>query len=172
VHARIYPPPAAEAAPSHALYGPVRLRLRLAGTAPNILEPLLTCGITGNAAEVYIRVMAHARATVGIDFWGWKKVESDPFELPAQDARIDVTIYLPALFPGKGDPAWGAYSTALQEKWRGQSVIVVDGKARLVTPGAYPLRPHSPLYYGRNPLGGSFVSDYFTGVIEQVSQRF
>jgi len=171
-HARLYPPPVAESAPSRADYGPVHLKLRLAGTAPGIPEPLLTCGITGSAVEVYIQVMAHAKALVGIDFWGWQKVESEPFQLSAQDARLDVTIYVPALFPEKGSASWGAYSPALQEKWRGQTVIVVDGKVRLKVPGIYPLPPHTPIYYGRNPLGGSFVSDYFTGVIDAISQTF
>ncbi len=172
VHNRVYPTTVAEAAPSRALYGPVHLRLRLAGTAPGIPEPLLTCGITGNAAECYIRVMEHAEATVGIDFWGLRKVESEPFQLPAQNAQIDVVVYLPSLFPAQGDAAWGAYSPVLEERWRSQSVIAVNGKVRLRVPIAYPLPPHSPVYYGRNPLGGSIVSDYFTGTVEAITQSF
>jgi hypothetical protein len=171
-HQRIYPATTTEAAAPRALYGAVHLKLRLAGTAPGIPEPLLTCGKTGNAAEVYIRVMEHAVATVGIDFWGWKKVESDPFQLPAQNAQIDVTVYLPSLFPAKGDPAWGFYSAGLQERWRSQAVIAVDGKVRLKAPIAYPLPAHSPLFYGRNPLGGSIVSDYFTGKVDAIAQSF
>jgi hypothetical protein len=171
-HTRIYPPTVTEAAPAKARYGPVHLKLRLAGTAPGIPEPVLTCGTPGNAAEVYIRVMPHAKASVGIDFWGLKKVESDPFPLPAQNALIEVTVYLPALFPPQRDPAWGSYSASLQEKWLGQAVIAVNGQLRLKAPVSYPMPQHSALYYGRNPLGGSVVSESFTGVIEGIAQSF
>ena len=38
---------------------PISLRIRLAGTAPRIAEPLLGCGKAGKAIEISIRALGH-----------------------------------------------------------------------------------------------------------------
>src|SRR5476649_324130 len=84
---------------SPARYGPVRMRLKLPGTAEGIPEPILVLGQPGKAALVYVRLLRGAHAKVGVEFWGQAAVESAEFALPAADAVIDVSCYLPALFP-------------------------------------------------------------------------
>ena len=49
-------------------------------------------------------------------------------------------------------------------------MIAVDGKIRLKGPVAYDQATHAPFYVGSNPIGGSLVSDRFTGSVISVVQ--
>jgi hypothetical protein len=112
-------------------YGPVKLKVQLPATLGGIPEPLFVCGRPGQAALVYIRRLKDARAKVGVEFWGLGAHESDAFALPAADAVIEVSCYLPVFFPPPGDPYWGNLSGALQALRRSSFLIAVNGVARL-----------------------------------------
>jgi hypothetical protein len=146
-------------------YGPLTLKLQLPGTNAGIEEPLLTVGHPGKATFVYLRILSGARARIGIEFWGYGAIESPPFDIPAQDAQITVEASFPALFPGKGSADWGAVSEAEQRHLLSQFIVAVNGVARVRGPITYDEPPRDPIYLGRNPLGGSAVSDYFTGKV-------
>ncbi len=152
-------------------FGAVRMEVKLPGTCAGIPEPLLVCGRPGSASLVYIRLMSGNRARVGVEFWGLRADEGDPFPLSAQDAVLAVTCYLPALFPEEGDPYWGNLAPALQRLRRTQYFIAVDGVVRLKGTLAYPQPLHSPIYLGVNPIGGSVVSNRFTGAVVSSQQR-
>jgi len=152
-------------------YGPVRLRLKLPGTAAGIPEPLVACGVTGNASVVYIRLLGKGHAKVGVDFWGQRADQSPEFPIPADDAVIDVVCYLPAFFPPEANSYWAAFSPEFRRNRRSEYYIEVDGVVRLKASVAYAQAEHSPIYYGENPLGGSLVSDRFTGTVLEASQR-
>ena len=171
-HQHLYPPPAATIAERQSGYGPIRLAIRLAGTAPGIAEPLLVCGKPGQAIEVYVRVLPHRLVMVGVDFWGRGKVESEPFQVPSQTASLVVTVSSPAFFPPEGSREWGLYTTPLEARWLRSTMVSVNGVRRLTCDWSYPMPAHSPVFYGRNPIGGSSVSDYFTGAVDSISQRF
>jgi hypothetical protein len=172
VHSRVYPEePRAPAAEANS-YGPVRMRLVLPGTSAGIPEPLVACGITGNASVAYIRLLPGNRAKVGIDFWGMRADQSPDFPIPSSDAVIDVVCYLPAFFPPETDPYWGGLSQEFRRMRRNEYYIEVNGVVRLKAPATYIQAEHSPIYYGENPLGGSLVSDRFTGVVLSASQKY
>jgi hypothetical protein len=146
-------------------YGPIRLKLKLPGTEAGIPEPLVVCGRVGNASLIYIRLLKNARAKVGVEFWGLAAYESQEFVLPAADAQIDFNCAVPAFFPKEGDSAWQTTSAADQRLRSHRYTIEVDGIVRLEGVVDYDQPPGSPLYVGSNPLGGSLVSDLFTGKI-------
>ncbi len=146
-------------------YGHVQMRLRLPGTAGGIPEPLVVCGVPGKATLVYIRLLSRARAKVGVEFWGIAAFESDVFALPAADAQIDVDCFIPALFPAEGSRRWGGVPPEIQALRRGQYRIRVGGVTRLEGRLSYGQPDRPTFYLGRNPLGGSIVSDFLTAKI-------
>jgi hypothetical protein len=146
-------------------FGPVSLKLKLPGTAGRIPEPILVCGNPGRASLVYIRLLRNARAKVGVEFWGLGAYESDEFALPSASATIVLTCSLPALFPAKGSGWWKATPAAEQERLRHEYSLGVDGVVRLKGSVEYLQPDDSPIYFGVNPIGGSLVSERFTGSI-------
>jgi hypothetical protein len=153
-------------------FGPIRMRLKLPGTNAGIPEPLLTCGRAGDASIAYIRLLPHGLAKVGVDFWGLRSDESEEFRLPAPDAEIEVDLYFPWLFPNVGDSDWGSLGPGFQRVRHSEYVITVDRVARLRAPVTYDLPKHFSIEYGENPIGGSLVSDRFTGTVLAVSQGY
>jgi hypothetical protein len=146
-------------------YGPMTLKLQLPGTHAGIEEPVLTVGRPGQATFVYIRLLSSARARVGIEFWGLTAYESPPFRIPSQDAQITVEASFPALFPKMGSADWGSVSNFEQKHILSEFIVSVDGVVRVRGPVNYDEPPRLPVYLGRNPLGGSLVSDFFTGKV-------
>jgi hypothetical protein len=171
LHDRLHPSHGVEIAPNGDLFGAVRLKVKLPGTSAGIPEPLIVCGEAGNASLVYIRLLSGSQAKVGVEFWGMRAYESETFPLPAMDGVIDIKCYLPALFPKEGDPYWGTLAPTLQRIRRTQYFITVDNVVRLKGPLTYEQRPHMPIYFGANPLGGSLVSDRFSGTVLESSQE-
>jgi hypothetical protein len=56
-------------------------------------------------------------------------------------------------------------SEPAQRRLLSRYVIAVEGVVRLKGSVSYNEPPHSPVYIGKNPIGGSFVSDFFTGKV-------
>lgn len=146
-------------------YGPLCLTIKLPGTHAGIPEPLASIGMAGNASLIFIRLLSDSRAKVGIEFWGDELTEGDAFQVPAPDAEITVTCYVPALFPGKSNALWKGVPPEKREKATGAYLIQVDGITRLEGRTPYVQPEDSPIYIGTNPLGGSFVSNKFTGAV-------
>jgi hypothetical protein len=96
-------------------------------------------------------------------------VEGEPFALPASN-QIEVTCSLPAFFPEAGSRRWGDVPASLQQLRRTEYSIKVDGVVRLGGQIAYDQPRHARLYFGVNPVGGSWVSNLFTGKVLKVSQ--
>jgi hypothetical protein len=152
-------------APGAGTYGPIRLKLKLPGTAERIPEPIIVCGYPGKASLVYIRLLRNARAKVGVEFWGLGAYESDEFALPAANATIALNCSLPALYPAEGSGRWEATPAARQALLRHEYSLAVDGVVRLKGSVDYDQPDDSPIYFGLNPVGGSLVSERFTGRI-------
>ena len=161
----------AHPAPSqHHTFGPLTLRLKLPGTNAGIPEPLCSIGEPGRASLIFIRLLKGSRAKVGVEFWGNELSEGDVFQLPAADAEIEVTCYVPAFFPSADDPVWGATPAGRKNQLVREYRILVDGIERLHGSTPYVEPEGSPLYIGANPLGGSFVSNLFTGKVLAVKR--
>jgi len=165
-------PSAADQAPSRSAFGAISLKVGLPGTAGGIPEPLIVCGVPGRAALVYIRFLSRKQAKVGVEFWGLGAFEGEPFALPADPSPISLTCALPALFPPVGDHRWGQAAPGAAALRHGEYLITVNGVVRLEGAVAYEQPEHSRLYFGTNPVGGSLVTNRFTGTILDVSQSF
>lgn len=172
LHHWIYPADVRNAEPTDNSYGKVRMTVRLPGTHAGVPEPLLTCGKMGNAALVYIRLLPDNRARIGVEFWNVGLYQGPEFELSSADAEIEITCYLPMLFPKVDDPEWAFMPKELRQIRRSQYLVTVDRVVRLQGEVNYSNDPHPPLYLGLNPLGGSFVTDRFTGVVLRSEQIF
>ncbi len=162
----------ADRAPTRSAFGAISLKLELPGTSGGIPEPLVVCGVPGPAALVYIRLLSRERAKVGVEFWGLGAFEGDPFALPAGHSPISLTCALPALYPPENDPRWARTAPDLAKLRRGEYLITVNGTVRLEGAVTYEQPEHSRLYFGANPVGGSLVTNRFTGTILDVSQSF
>jgi hypothetical protein len=171
IHHHLYPSDVRDAAAKYNGYGQVTLRLKLPGTHEKIPEPLISCGKIGNASLVFIKLLPNSRARVGVEFWYLELDQGPEFALPAMDAEIEVTCAMPAFYPEEGNEAWGNLSTNVQKRRRSEYIISVNGVVRLKGSVVYVEPPHSPIYFGVNPLGGSFVSSVFTGRILSIVQR-
>jgi hypothetical protein len=158
------------AASQHNAFGPLTLHLKLPGTNAGIPEPLCSIGRPGRASLIFIRLLKGSRAKVGVEFWGNELSEGDVFQLPAADAEIDVTCYVPAFFPSADDPIWGTTPASRKDRLTREYRILVDGTERLSGSTSYEEPEGSPLYIGANPLGGSFVSNLFTGKVLAVKR--
>jgi hypothetical protein len=172
LHRHLHPADVRDVAAERNTYGQIRLHLKLPGTHAGILEPLISCGRIGDASLVFIRLLPKSQARVGVEFWGLELDEGTAFAVPAPDAEIDLTCDLPACYPDAGDAAWGKTPPAEQQLRLHQYRIAVNGVVRLQGSVNYHQPPHSPLYFGINPLGGSFVSNRFTGKILRITQGF
>lgn len=159
-------------APHGDSFGEIRMRVRLPQAHGGIPEPIVVCGVPGSATLVYVRLLDTARAKVGVEFWSRGAFESEPFELPTANAQIDITCDFPALFPGVGDRAWGEVPPAVQRQRNSEYLVTVNGVNRLQGRMDYGQPKHARLYFGANPIGGSVVSDLFTGSILRVTQAF
>ena len=148
------------------------MTIRLPGTCAGIPEPLLTCGEPGRAVFVYIRIVGKTRALIGVALWGQPPVEGPEFDLPSPQAVLHVVYFLPVFFPGEKDSRWGAREQSDRVRLRSSVKVDVDGVERLSAPQHDPLAEGPPIYLGANPLGGSVVSDFFTGTVVEWSQSF
>lgn len=151
-------------------YGPITLRVLPPGPNSDTAEPLLGCGVPGNAALVYIRVLDGNKAVVGVDFWGVGSFDGDIFALPTKGTPIEVTCFLPALFPNEGDPYWGSLPPSAQKQRRSEYLVKVDGIDRLNGRIEYDQPLHPPVYVGENPVGSSMASEHFTGKVLETSR--
>jgi hypothetical protein len=152
-------------------YGPITLRIRLPGPHSGVAEPLIACGVTGNATLVYIRILDGDKAVMGVDFWGVGAYDGEAFPLPEKGTPIEVTCFLPALFPKEGDPYWESLSSSVQKQRRSEYLVKVDGIDRLKGWIEYDQPLHPPVYIGENPVGSSLASRHFTGKVLEISQK-
>jgi hypothetical protein len=171
LHRKIYPLAARGPEVHRNSYGPIRLQVKLPGTAAGVPEPLITCGKPGRASLVFIRLIEGNRARVGIEFWGNALNQGAEFSLPRADTELTIVCEMPALFPNPDDGAWSDVPAATRTERTSRFRILVDGVVRLEGTLPYEQPRHSPLYFGANPLGGSFVTPRFSGVILQAVQE-
>ena len=115
--------------------------------------------------EFYIRILPDTKATLGVDLWGVGDLESKPFALSDLDEEMDVVLSLPMLLPPDSDPIWAGLTERARRFWKSHLIVQQNGKCVIFSDKPYPMPANSPIYYGLNPLGGSIVSDRYTGKI-------
>ena len=165
LHRRIYPEPMTPAAEGELISGPVHLVLRLPGTYAGIAEPLFVYGSPGNATLAYIRLLPGAKAQVGVELWGYKKIESDEFSIPPDQGVIRVDCSVPSFYQNQAASYWEGMDPSLSQVLRRRILLAVDGQVRLRAEYDYVRNPNAILALGANPLGGSVVSSRFTGTV-------
>lgn len=157
------------AAPGRGDYGAIRLHILLPAAAAGIPEPLVVAGVPGSATFVYVRVMSEARIKLGVEIWGIGAWESEPVSTtPGQP--VDLVVSCPAFFPAPGAATWGGATAAQQQEVRSRLQARVNGAIVLDVPAPAIEARSEPVFYGKNPLGGSLVSEAFTGRLLQVSR--
>jgi hypothetical protein len=92
--------------------------------------------------------------------------------VPSPQAQLKVVFYLPFFFPDQNDSRWGTKDFSSRRQLRESVKVEIDGVERLSKPLEYSFAERPPLYLGANPIGGSVVSDFFTGTLVQSSQSF
>jgi hypothetical protein len=105
-----------------------------------------------------------------VDIWGQPPVEGPEFSVPSPQAQLKVVCFLPVFFPDERDSRWAATDVATRRRLREGVRVEMDGVERLSVPINYPMAERPPIYIGANPIGGSVVSDFFTGTAVQSSQ--
>lgn len=149
--------------------GAVRLVIQLPAAAAGIPEPLVVVGAPGGATLFYVRVLPGDRIKLGIEVWGIGAWESE--ELKADSTQpVEILLSGPALFPAPGAAAWKGVAAETMATTLGRLRAWVDGALVLDQPAPTQEPRREPVAYGRNPVGGSLVSDVFTGKLLQVSR--
>jgi hypothetical protein len=156
------PPSKAPAGPLE--YGSVRLRISAPATGDGSAEPLVVAGLPGRAVLGYMRVYPDGSTRFGIEIWGIGTFESNPMSLNAgEPAEVDFAFG--SLFPGVGLPGWNGLSNERQRELKRTLRIVVNGNVALEMEKDTPDLSGLPVYYGRNPVGGSTVDIAFQGQV-------
>ena len=114
----------------------------------------------------YVRVLPGGKAKVGAEFWGFGAFESEKIAA-ASDSATEIIFHFPALYPPVGDPRWGKVSLAAQEARRSRLTILVNGRVVLDQEVKPTGAPSAPVFLGRNSVGGSWVTNKFTGRLLQ-----
>lgn len=143
-------------------YGAAALRIRFPLNAAGVPEPLVTVGLPSHATLGYVRVLPGGKVKLGAEFWGVGVIESDEITA-AGDVPADVTFHFPALYPPAGDPGWGGVDRATQEARRSRLTILLNGRIVLDREVNAPVQPSAPVSFGENPVGGSWVTNKFSG---------
>jgi hypothetical protein len=156
--------------PPRSALGALQMTIRLPGTCAGIPEPLLTCGEPGKAVFVYIRIVGKTRVLIGVDIWGQPPVEGPEFSVPSSQAQLNVIYCLPVFFPDEKDFRWNTRDVQTRRQLLTSVIVKVDGVERISVGINYPMAAQPPIYIGANPIGGSVVSDFFTGTVVQSSQ--
>ncbi|HEX7632075.1 MAG TPA: DUF2079 domain-containing protein [Lacunisphaera sp.] len=150
-------------------HGAVRLVVRLPAAAAGVPEPLLVVGVPGQATLGYVRVLPGGKARFGVEIWGQKALESEEVAMP-DEVATEVVFHVPALYPSVNDPRWGPVPRAAQEARRSRVVILINGRTVLDQAVKDNGTPSSPVAFGQNPVGGSWVGGQFSGRLLQVTR--
>ncbi|HVT73218.1 MAG TPA: hypothetical protein VHD61_08785 [Lacunisphaera sp.] len=149
--------------------GAFRLVVWLPVAAAEVPEPLLVVGEAGRATLGYVRVLPGGQARFGAELWGVGAFESDPVAAPPE-ANTTVEFRFPALYPPPGDGRWGGMPRTGQESRRSHLTILVGGRVVLDREVRDNGTPAAPVAFGRNPVGGTWVGEKFSGRLVQVAR--
>ena len=86
------------------------------------------------------------------------------------EVATEVVFHVPALYPSVNDPRWGPVPRAAQEARRSRVVILINGRTVLDQAVKDNGTPSSPVAFGQNPVGGSWVGGQFSGRLLQVTR--
>lgn len=130
--------------------GPAQVVIQLKGIPSAGQEPLMVTGIPGSAVLAFVRV-ADNKVVFGMEVWGVGAVESKPF--PAgKDRRFVVRLETAMLTKETG------LSPSQRAKLSRQSRLFVDGVEVATVGHEGHFRTDEPFTFGKNVVGGSYVS--------------
>lgn len=149
---------------TRAVYGSLRLEVKLPTHAAYAREPLLTTGRSGAGDGVFLIYEAEDAVRIGIDHWGMGGPASDPIRLDRSRPHT-FEITLGSLYP--------------RSRWFDRSAppvvsrrrIAVDGQVVFDQPASAHAATADEVYLGRNPIGLSGISRLFSGYIIK-AERF
>ena len=148
--------------------GPLRLKLQFPLHQEEQTEPLIVTGYTGKGDFVYVRYMKDGRVRFGYDHWGLGGGESESVQLD-QTRRSEVVISIGAMIPPKTDQIY--FNNGDLGTLRENVVISVNGRVVLSTKMiSHPALPSS-ITVGKNNIGGSSTTDFFSGEITSITSE-
>lgn len=145
-----------------AAWGAAHMRVVLPPTGGGQAEPLVVAGIPGRAVLGFVRIYGDGSAVFGIEIWGVGTFESRPLH-PGAGKTLDVDYSFGSIYPDVGGADWGSVPVERQRELKRSLRIQVDGVAVVDIQKDTPNLEKLPVYFGLNPIGGSVVSDRFTG---------
>lgn len=145
-------------------YGGISLSVHPVGPAANLRQPLATCGAPGRAVLAFMRRISATSATFGVEVWGRGAWESEPVPLRS-DHDFDVEISLGSLLPPLDSQQWENVPPESRAKAKGMIRIRVNGQQVFERAEATPEFTRVGVYYGLNPIGGSYVGAELTDKI-------
>ena len=145
-------------------FGPVHLKVIVPPSSNGTAEPLVVAGIPGHAVLGYMRIFQDGSVCFGIEIWGIGSFEGKRLSL-AQHTPVEVEYSFGSLFPDVGLTGWNGLSIASQQELKHTVKILVDGEVALDLRKDTPDLRNLPVYYGKNPIGGSLVNAGFSGQV-------
>ncbi len=149
-------------------YGMLELTLRLRTLHGNVAEPLVVLGEAGRAVFVFVRPVGLRQVRLGVEVWGVGAWETEPLPTQAPERDI-VTVSLPAFYPAADNAAaWRGVPAERRDRALSHLVVQWNGQTVLVQGTALSTMDPNSLSVGENRIGGSVVSDRFTGEVESI----
>jgi hypothetical protein len=145
--------------------GPVRLRLSLPPGIAGRSEPLLTGGVPGAAAFVYVAYDDERHLRIGFDSWGMRGPVSAPI---AYEPGVEYTLSLSVGFlyppaeraPQAGDAPVALLPAILWAEWNGRPVLATAVSCPSVSP--------ERIVLGANLLGWNLTDPAFRGLFSRI----
>ncbi|HVT73220.1 MAG TPA: DUF2079 domain-containing protein [Lacunisphaera sp.] len=160
-------PPMTAAGTRH--FGAVRLEVELPAAGTGEAEPLVVVGVQGEATLGYVRLLPDGKIKVGADFWSIGAFESEPVEVD-RTKPVEITYSFPVFYPAPGDARWGGVAAGEQQRLRSRLQIRINGALAEDRAVAAPVPREPLLAIGRNPVGGSVVTERFSGRVLRVTR--
>jgi len=143
-------------------YGPLRMTVLAPAASNGTAEPLVVVGVPGRAVLGYMRIFPDGRACFGMEIWGIGAFEGNPMTLDL-GSPLEVEYSFGSLYPEVGLPGWNDLPVERQMTLKHTLRVLVNGQVAFELEKDTPDLGAPPIYFGRNPVGGSLVNSGFSG---------
>jgi hypothetical protein len=155
-------PPVPKGVGKEGVYGAVHLRISAPPVSAGTAEPLLAAGIPGRAVLGFQRIYPDGTTSFGVEIWGTGAFEGKRVQLDLSKP-LEIVYSFGALYPPPGSPKWLGISGARQQDLKHRITITVNDQVMLDLEKDTPELAGLPVFYAKNPVGGSLVNAGYSG---------
>jgi hypothetical protein len=155
-------PPVPKGIGKEGSFGAVHLRIQAPPVSAGTAEPLLVAGIPGRAVLGFQRIYPDGTTSFGVEIWGTGAFEGKQVHLDLSKP-LEIVYSFGALYPPLGSPNWGGLSGAGQLDLKHHIRITVNDQVMLDLEKDTPDLADLPVFYAKNPVGGSLVNAGYSG---------